>query len=107
MENAIKLTDDYYFESDGRMNLILYERYEKREGRGKSAELSGEFGFRDIGFFRSLEQIANYLVRLEVFKYEGSELEGIVDRIESFRDEIVEVLSVNHEVDFSKAGVEE
>jgi len=88
LENAIKLTEEYSISSDGRMNLILHERFEKKDGRGKDAKFTGEFAYRDIGYFRNLEHVANHLVKLEVFKYEGSELKGIVDRIEELNKEI-------------------
>lgn len=92
MEKSIKLTDEYYLTNDGKLNLILQELYEKRIGKGKHAELSGEEGLRGIGYFRRLDHVGDHLVDLEVYKYEGSELEGIVDRIEKLRDEIKENL---------------
>lgn len=88
MENAIKLTEDYWLSSDGKLNLILHERYEKRDGKGINAPLSGEFDFRNVGYFRTLEHVGNHLVDKNVYKYEGSKLEEIAERVESLRDEI-------------------
>lgn len=92
MENAMKLTDDYYLSSDGTRNFILNERYEKREGRGRNAELSGEFGFREVGFFQNYEHVGNHLKEKFNFQYHGSELEATAIRIEKAKDEIVEAL---------------
>lgn len=104
MEDAIKLTEDYYLSSDGKMNLTLHERYEKREGRGKGAELSGEFAFREAGYFRSLKHVGSVLVDKEVYKYQGSELEDIVDRIEKLRDEIKANLIDKIDIDWNKSS---
>lgn len=106
MEDAIKLTDDYYLSSDGKMNLTLHERYEKREGRGKAAELSGVFAFREAGYFRNLKHVGNHLVDKEVYKYKGSELEEIAERIEKLRDEIQANLVDKINIDWNKGKVE-
>lgn len=92
MENAIKLTEEYYLTSDGKRNLILYEKYEKRDGRGRDAPLSGEFAYSDDGYFRRLEYVGDHLVDKGVYKYQGSELEAAVERIEKLRDEIKAIL---------------
>lgn len=92
MENAIKLTDEYYLSSDGTRNFILNERYEKREGRGRDAPLSGEYGYREVGFFQNYEHVGNHLKEKLNFQYHGSELELIAIRIEKAKDEIVEAL---------------
>lgn len=95
VEEFIQLAEDYRLYSDGKLNLILHEKYEKHDGRGKNAKPTGEFDFRPIGYFRNLEHVANYLVRLEVFRYEGSELEGIVNRVEKLNEDIAKSLSEN------------
>lgn len=94
-ENYIQLTDEYRLHSDGRLNLILHEKYEKHDGKGRNANPTGEFDFRPIGYFRNLEHVANYLVNLEVYRYEGSELEGAVDRIEKLSEDIRKSLKEN------------
>lgn len=107
MENAIKLTDDYYLSSDGKLNLILHERYEKRSGKGKNAPLSGEFAFNNAGYFRRLNHVGDHLVDKEVYKYVGSELEGAVLRIEKLRDEIKQMLNESIKLDWDKKDIEE
>lgn len=47
------INDWYRITSDGSRNLILQEKYETRVGRGKGAELSGEYSWRDVGFHGS------------------------------------------------------
>lgn len=92
MENAIKLTDDYYLSSDGSKNFILHERYEKREGRGTNSPLSGDYDFRNDGYFRTYEHVGNYLGAKINFIYHGSELEATAIRVEKAKEEIVEAL---------------
>ena len=47
----LQLNEDYRIASDGRMNLIISNRYETRIGKGRSAELSGEYAWKDVGYF--------------------------------------------------------
>ena len=54
MENNVeylKLNEKYAISSDGKLNLLLLEFYEKRTGAGKNAPLSGEIGFQTVGYF--------------------------------------------------------
>ena len=50
-ESYIQINDKYRITSDGRMNLILQEKYFKREGRGRGAEISSEEAIKDVGYF--------------------------------------------------------
>lgn len=92
MDN-IQLTENYRLASDGKYNLILLEKYAKRVGRGKHAELSGEYDYQEVGYYGNIQHVANGLIRKEVLKYEGSELEGVVNRIEELSKEIYDNLS--------------
>jgi len=50
-ESYIQINDKYRITSDSRLNLILSEKYFKRDGRGKGAELTTETAWRDVGYF--------------------------------------------------------
>lgn len=92
LENAMKITEDYYLTSDGKRNFILNERYAKREGRGKDAPLSGEFAYREVGYFQNYEHVGNHLKEKVNFQYHGSEFEATAIRVEKAKDEIVAAL---------------
>lgn len=93
MKDFIEIGENYRVTSDGKQNLVLHERYEKTESRGKDAVPTGEFDFRRLGYFRNMKHIGNYLADLEEYKCEGSELENVVSRIEKLRDKIMESMS--------------
>lgn len=95
IKNSIKIADGYRISSDGKMNLILHEKYEKASGRGKNAKLTGEFDYRQIGYFQKLSHIGDYLVDLEIIKYQGNELGEAIEKVEKIRDEIQQTLSEN------------
>lgn len=96
MKDFIQIGDSYRITSDGKYNLILHEKYEIMEGRGKNAVPTGKYDYRWCGYYRSLEHIGNSLAEGEVFKYQGSELEDVVDRVNKIKEDIaVAMKSVN------------
>lgn len=52
-EEWVSLNEKWRLNSDGSRNLILESIYEKRAGRGKNAELSGEMGWEFRGYYGS------------------------------------------------------
>lgn len=68
-EYKFLLSENYAIDTD-KLNIILLERYEKRSGRGKAAELSGEYSWRTVGYFQTFDRIADRLVELNVFATE-------------------------------------
>lgn len=93
MKDYIQLGENYRLTSDGKQNLILHEKYEKTEGRGKNAVPTGEFDFRWLGYFRRLEYVGEFLVEQETYKNLSSGLEQTVIEIEKLRDDIVEAMN--------------
>lgn len=85
-ETYLILNDNYRITSDGKMNLLLEERYEKRIGAGKNSPLSGEYGYSTVGFFgaglKSLIRRFNDNEFLEVFK----EVERGQDIVEALKE---------------------
>ena len=52
--------------SDGSMNIILMERYEKQEGKGKNAPKTGEYDWRPLtggAYFSNPKSLAHGLFR--------------------------------------------
>jgi len=94
----IRLSEKYAIDTD-KLNIILRERYEKRTDKGKFADLSGEIGWRDLGYFRTLDHLAEWLVKHEMFTDEGvSELKHLGESIERLKEEIASVLKEKVEV---------
>lgn len=87
------LTENYAIDTD-KLNIILKERFAKRDGKGKFAPYNGEYGWRELGYFKNMSHVADYLVKHELMKErEVGELRQIYEAIESLRDEIVDTLS--------------
>lgn len=88
------LTENYAIDTD-KLNIILKERFAKRDGKSKNSPiLEGKYGWRELGYFKNMGHVADYLVKHELMKErEVGELRQIHAAIESLRDEIVDALS--------------
>lgn len=93
-EYQVLLSENYALDTD-KLNLVLKERFQKRDGKGKFAPIvEGEYGWRDLGYFRDLTHVADYIVKHELMKeHEIGELRNLAERIEAVRDDIVDHLN--------------
>jgi len=57
--------DKYLITSD-KNNFIVSEKYEKRDGAGKEAELTGVFAFREISWHGTIESSLRKLLTLDL-----------------------------------------
>lgn len=92
----IKISESYAVDFDLR-NIILQEKFEKREGKGKHAPLSGEVGYRDVSYHGTFKCLVDSLVEREI-KVAGQEVDDlyeIVNRIEQLKDVIINTISNN------------
>lgn len=98
-EYQVLLSENYALDTD-KLNLILKERYEKKDGKGKHANVvEGEYGWSILGYFGSLTHVASYLVKHELRKErEVGELRDIQVAVEKLRDDIVNHLNERVEV---------
>lgn len=87
----IQLTDTYRITSD-KLNIILEEKFEKRDGKGKNAQLTGEFDYRPIAYFRELKHLADSLVKREIINSDVTNLYDIVYKVDELRNAIAERL---------------
>lgn len=89
----VLLSENYAIDTD-KLNLILKERYEKKDGKGKFANtIEGLYGWRPLGYFGSLTHVADYIVKHELMKeYEIGELRDVAERIEAVRDDILDTI---------------
>lgn len=68
------LNDKLAVTSDGTMNILLMERYEKQDGRGKNAQKTGELGWRNLNggaYFGNLDSLGTSLLRQDVIEAVG------------------------------------
>lgn len=77
------INNNYAISSDGKYNIILMEKYAKREGLGKNAPLTGEYGYKPIKYYSTIQALAQSLVQLDVLKgIEEVGLDKLIDYIE-------------------------
>ena len=94
-EFKFQLSENYAIDTDPR-NLILLEKYEKRSGKGKHAPLSGEIGFKQIGYFQTFDRIADVLVDMHVFDSGDEQIETLyemADRVKTLKKEMSKFLN--------------
>ena len=89
----VLLSSNYAIDTD-KHNIVLKEKYQKKDGKGKHSNLIDEYGWRDLGYFRDMGHVADYIVNHEIMKERDvGELRRIVDELEALRDDIVDTLS--------------
>lgn len=77
----IQITDNYRITSD-KLNIILQEKYEKRDGKGKNATPTGEFNYQNVGYFGNLDHLVKRLVEKEIYNSDAESLHSVVDQID-------------------------
>jgi len=95
-----RLSENYAIDTDPR-NIILLEKYEKRDGKGKFAPLSGKFGWKQIGYFQKFDRVAEVLIDLEVFKDTDEPITNLMElaeRIKTLKKEMGKFLTDKIEV---------
>lgn len=102
----IQISEKYGIDFD-KYNIILREKYEKREGKGKNAPLSGEFDYRDVNFHVNLYSVADTLRQLNVSESEINSFEEWADKLEALKNEIAEYLNEGIDIAAEKKKVEE
>lgn len=85
-ESYIQINDKYRITSDGSRNLILSEKYFKRDGRGKGAEITDIEDYKDIGFFGAGLQSLIRRFNNDEFMQTFAEVERGQDIIEALKE---------------------
>lgn len=86
------LSEKYAITTDPR-NIILLEKYEKRSGKGKHSPLSGEIGWKQLGYFHTFDRIADVLVEMQVFETEEvGQLYDFAEKVLELKKEMREFL---------------
>ena len=89
----LRLSKKYAIDTDSR-NIILLERYEKREGKGKNAPMSGIFEWRNVAYFQTFDRLAHWLVQNALFTTEKVEhMYEFADRVVELKMEMTELLN--------------
>lgn len=96
-EYQVLLSENYALDTD-KLNLVLKERFQKRDGKGKFANVvEGEYSWKPIGYFNSLRHVAGYIVKHELMKEDEkiSELRHYASNIEALKLSIESTLLKN------------
>lgn len=93
-ENEIQLTSEYRITGD-KMNIVLTERYQKQDGKGRGKGLLDEYTYGRPKYYGTLNALVDSLIKNEVIDSLGKieELQEMIPRIEAIRDEIKEYIN--------------
>lgn len=93
-ENEIQLTSEYRVTGD-KMNIILTERYQKQDGKGRGQAMLDEYTYGKPKYYGTLNALVDSLIKNEVNDSLGKikELQEIIPCIEAIRDEIKEYIN--------------
>ena len=93
-ENEIQLSGEYRVTGD-KMNIILTERYQKQDGKGRGKGLLNEYTYGRPKYYGTLNALVDSLIKNEVSDSLGKikELQELIPRIEAIRDEIKEYIN--------------
>lgn len=88
-EYQVLLSENYALDTD-KLNLILKEKYQKKDGRSKNSNFIDEYGWSNLGYFGNLDSVGDKLVKNEMLTEEDiKELRHYAETIQRLRDEIV------------------
>lgn len=82
----IQINEDYKLVSD-KYNVILQERYEKED---KQRNKTGEFDYKDVGYYPNVEQALKGFVRKATLNSKASSLKELTEEIKALHDTIKE-----------------
>lgn len=86
-----------------KLNIVLFEQYEKFDGKGKAAKPTGELGWRVEGYYGSLNTLAKELVRKAYMNDEELEdLYSIVDKVNDLHKDIYKTLQSKITIKFGE-----
>lgn len=94
----MRITENYQLGFD-RYNVIVKERFEKKEGKGKDAVGTGEYDFKDVAFCKNIETACFYILQREISSSEAADVNEMIKVIQRSRDEIqrsVEVAGIDY-----------
>ncbi len=83
----IQINENYKLTSD-KLNVIVNKKFPKYDGKGKDANLTGEFGWKEIGFHPTIERACNFIMNQEINTAEASSLGELIEVIQTCRDDI-------------------
>lgn len=82
----IQINEEYKLVSD-KYNVILQERYEKED---KQRNKTGEFDYKDIGYYPNVEKALQGLVRKVTLNSKSTSLKELTEEIKALHDTIKE-----------------
>lgn len=94
----MKITENYILGFDP-YNVIVKEKFEKKDGVGKNAKGTGEFDYKPIGYFKNIETACSFILTQHIQNAEAQDIRGMIDVIQDSRRMIaqsVESAGIDH-----------
>ena len=105
----MKITEDFNLGFD-RYNVIVKQRFEKKEGKGKDAKGTGEYDYKDVAFCKNLKTACERILQLEIHSSEAADVTEMIRVIESATEEInanIESAGIDYQKLMADAGKKE
>lgn len=94
----MEITENYQLAFDP-YNVIVKERYEKKEGTGSEAKPTGEFDYKAVGYCKDLEHACLFILNRKIHGSEAVGAKEMISVIQQSADEIkrsVERAGIDH-----------
>lgn len=79
--------DNYLITAD-KNNFIVSEKYEKRDGKGKDANLTGTFDYREVSYHGTIEESLRKLLTLDLKRETVDSVDSLVETIRIHKKEL-------------------
>lgn len=94
----LQLSENYRIRFDPK-NIILQVKYEKKEGRGAGAKGTGQYDYKDYGYYGNLQSFSKRLLEKEfIEQLSNSELEEINSLVEIINNTYDKLISLKDEI---------
>lgn len=85
----MKITEEFNLGFD-RYNVIIKQRFEKKEGKGKDAKGTGEYDYKDVAFCKDIETACRRILQFKIHDSEAADIAEMIEVIKGATAEINE-----------------
>ena len=95
----MKITENFRLGFDA-YNVIVEERFEKKDGKGPNAKGTGEFDYKAIGYCKNFESACQFILQREIRASEAADITEMLGAIERIGKEVkasIQAAGINHQ----------
>lgn len=95
----MKITENFRLGFDA-YNVIVEERFEKKDGKGPNAKGTGEFDYKQVGYCKNFESACQFILQREIRSSEAAGVPEMLEAIKLIGEELkasIEAAGINHQ----------